>query len=44
MALLTLENSLIRADNLSSLHSPFFKYNSAISMVLLAFTVLAVAL
>ena len=43
-ALLTLENSLVRADNLASLHSPFFKYNSTISMVLLAFTVLAVTL
>ena len=40
--LLGLENSLIRADNLSSLHSPFFKYNSSISMLLLLFTVLAV--
>ena len=44
MALLTLENSMVRADNLVSLHSPFFKYNSTISIVLLAFTVLAVAL
>ncbi len=44
MVLLTLENSMVRADNLASLHSPFFKYNSAISMVLLAFTVLAVTL
>lgn len=40
--LLGLENSLIRADNLSRLHSPFFKYNSSISMLLLIFTVLAV--
>lgn len=44
MALLAVENSMVRADNLASLHSPFFKYNSTISMVLLAFTVLAVAL
>ena len=43
VSLLALENSLIRADNLSKLHSPFFKYNSSISMLLLIFTVLAVA-
>jgi 4-hydroxybenzoate polyprenyltransferase len=42
VSLLVLENSLIRADNLSTLHSPFFKYNSSISMLLLIFTVLAV--
>ena len=40
--LLTFENSLIRPSNLSRLHSPFFKYNSTISMVLLIFTILAV--
>ena len=44
MTLLTMENRLVRADNLSGLHSPFFKYNSTISIVLLAFTVLAVTL
>ena len=44
IALLTVENRMVRADNLASLHSPFFKYNSTISMVLLAFTVLAVTL
>lgn len=44
MTLLTMENRLIRADNLAGLHSPFFKYNSTISIVLLAFTVLAVKL
>ena len=43
VGLLALENSLIRADNLSKLHSPFFKYNSSISILLLIFTVLAVA-
>ena len=43
VSLLTLENSLISAGNLSKLHSPFFKYNSSISMLLLVFTVLAVA-
>ena len=42
--LLAFENSLVRADNLSGLHSPFFKYNSSISMMLLVFTILAVAL
>ena len=42
--LLIFENSLIRPNNLSRLHSPFFKYNSTISMVLLAFTILAVVL
>lgn len=42
--LLALENSLIKADDLSKLRSPLFQYNSTISMVLLAFTVLAVAL
>ena len=42
VSLLALENSLIKADNLSKLHSPFFKYNSSISMLLLIFTVLAV--
>ena len=40
--LLSFENSLIRPNNLSRLHSPFFKYNSTISVVLLVFTILAV--
>ena len=40
--LLAFENSLVRADNLSKLHSPFFKYNSSISVLLLVFTILAV--
>lgn len=44
VGLLLLENSLIRANDLSKLHSPFFKYNSTISVVLLMFTILAVAL
>ena len=43
VTLLTFENSLVRTGNLSSLHSPFFKYNSAISIMLLVFTILAVA-
>ncbi len=42
-ALLVFENSLVRAGDLSRLHSPFFKYNSTISMMLLVFTILAVA-
>ncbi len=44
VGLLALENNLIKADNLTSLHSPFFKYNSSISVLLLIFTVLAVTL
>ncbi len=40
--LLIFENSLVSAGNLSRMHSPFFKYNSAISVVLLVFTILAV--
>jgi 4-hydroxybenzoate polyprenyltransferase len=42
-ALLIFENSLVRSGDLSKLHSPFFKYNSTISMMLLVFTILAVA-
>ncbi|PKB73783.1 MAG: hypothetical protein BZY75_00090 [SAR202 cluster bacterium Io17-Chloro-G7] len=41
--LLAFENTLVRASNMSKLHSPFFKYNSLISMLLLIFTILAVA-
>ena len=44
VVLLAFENSLVSANNLVGLRSPFFKYNSAISMMLLVFTVLAVAL
>lgn len=44
VTLLAFENTLVRASNLSKLHSPFFKYNSVISMMLLVFTILAVAL
>ena len=43
VALLGFENSLVRAGNLAKLHSPFFKYNSTISLLLLLFTILAVA-
>ena len=42
--LLALENSLVKADDLSKLRSPLFQYNSVISVSLLGFTILAVAL
>ena len=42
--LLIFENSLVTPANLSKLNSPFFKYNSVISLVLLVFTILDVAL
>ena len=38
--LLIYENSLVTPANLSKLNSPFFRYNSVISVVLLVFTVL----
>ena len=44
VSLLVLENSLVTAGDLSKLRSPMFQYNSTISMVLLLFTALAVAL
>ena len=44
VVLLTFQNSLVTATNLTRLHSPFFKYNSTISVVLLIFTVLAVVM
>ena len=44
VSLLAFENTLVSANNLSKLSSPFFKYNSVISMLLLVFTFLAVAL
>ena len=44
VSLLALENSLIKADDLSKLRSPLFQYNSTISVVLLIFTVLAIEL
>ena len=40
VALLIYENSLVTPTNLSKLNSPFFRYNSVISLVLLTFTVL----
>ncbi len=43
-ALLAMENSLLKADDLSKLRSPLFQYNSTISIILLVFTTLAVAL
>ncbi len=42
--LLAVENNLVRSGDLSKLRSPLFQYNSTISIVLLIFTVLAVAL
>ena len=42
--LLALENSLVKADDLSKLRSPLFHYNSVISMSLLVFTILAITL
>jgi len=44
VSLLAFENGLLKPDDLSKLRSPLFQYNSVISMVLLIFTVLAVAL
>ena len=44
VALLTLENSLVRSDDLSKMRSPLFQYNSVISVSLLVFTILAVTL
>ena len=42
--LLIYENSLVTPANLSKLNSPFFRYNSVISVVLLVFTVLDITL
>ncbi len=42
--LLALENSLVKADDLSKMRSPMFQYNSVISVSLFVFTVLAVTL
>ncbi len=39
-ALLIYENTLVTPNNLSKLNSPFFRYNSVISLVVLTFTVL----
>ena len=44
VVLLALENSLVKADDLSKLRSPLFQYNSVISVSLLVFTILAVTL
>ena len=44
VVLLALENSLVRSDDLSKMRSPLFQYNSVISVSLLVFTILAVAL
>ena len=44
VVLLALENSLVKADDLSKLRSPLFQYNSVISVSLLVFTIMAVVL
>ena len=44
VSLLAFENGLLKPDDLSKLRSPLFQYNSVISMVLLVFTILGVAL
>ncbi len=44
IVLLALENSLVKANDLSKLRSPLFQYNSVISVSLLVFTILAVTL
>ena len=44
IVLLALENSLVKADDLSKMRSPMFQYNSVISVSLLVFTILAVTL
>ena len=41
VSLLVLENAFLKPDDLSRLHAPFFKYNSAVSMMHLIFTILA---
>ena len=43
-SLLTFENGLLKANDLSKLRSPLFQYNSLISVVLFVFTVLAIFL
>ena len=44
VVLLALENSLVKADDLSKMRSPMFQYNSVISVSLFVFTILAVTL
>lgn len=44
VSLLIFENGFLKPDNLSKLHAPFFKYNSAVSMMHLLFTILALVL
>ena len=44
VSLLIFENGFLKPDNLSKLHAPFFKYNSAVSMLHLLFTILALVL
>jgi 4-hydroxybenzoate polyprenyltransferase len=44
VSLLLFENAFLKADDLSKLHAPFFKFNSSVSMMHLIFTVLALVL
>ena len=44
VALLVVENAFLKEDDLSKLHAPFFKFNSAVSMIHLVFTVLALVI
>lgn len=44
VSLLIFENGFLKPEDLSKLHAPFFKYNSAVSMLHLLFTVLALVL
>lgn len=44
VSLLAFENGLLKPNDLSKLRSPLFQYNSVISMALLVFTILGVAL
>ena len=44
VSLLIFENGFLKPEDLSKLHAPFFKYNSAVSMLHLLFTILALVL
>ena len=44
VSLLIFENGFLKTEDLSKLHAPFFKYNSAVSMLHLLFTILALVL
>ena len=44
VSLLVFENFFLKPDDLTKLRAPFFKYNSAVSMLHLGFTILALVL